>query len=221
VRFVQRWKYFWELDEDKHNKLTAPAWTDAEQVDFHYAAKSIIWKYWNSHRPLTAVQNDPVTQELIKLLNEHSGVCFNVAGDVPFAQKFSGQALPIEFDVQISLSRPHYRVHVRKMLPNRSFRSNVNESTRVIRLDTFDHDPHSATQDGPDGVTRKDFVTTAHEFGHAIGYGTDEYRRRAKDRADADSLMNVGQEIRPRHLRWINQQLNHMMPGCRFTVPPG
>jgi hypothetical protein len=220
VTFVQRWKYYWELDEDKPKKLKASPWTDDEQCDFHYAAKSIIWKFWNSHRPLSAVNNDPVTQELMNLLNQHSGICFNVTGDAPFAKQFSGQVLPIEFDVHISVKRPHYRVHVRKMLPNRFFISKVDESARVIRLDTFDNDPIAVHQDGPGGAVRNDFVTTPHEFGHAIGYSDDEYTRGSVHRKDVDSLMNIGQEIRPRHLRWINQQLNHMLPGCRFKLPP-
>ena len=38
VTFVQRWQYFWELDEDKRNHLKASPWTDEEQCDFHYTA---------------------------------------------------------------------------------------------------------------------------------------------------------------------------------------
>jgi hypothetical protein len=94
VSFHQRWRYRFTLDQTfgKHAAKASP-WTDAEERDFHYAAESIIWKFWNSHRTLPG-SSDPTTQQFIDLLNKHSGISFSVSGDGEFAQKFAGRQLP-------------------------------------------------------------------------------------------------------------------------------
>ena len=38
-------------------------------------------------------------------------------------------------------------------------------------------------------------------------------------RADIDSLMNIGKEVRPRHLKAVERHLSHMIPGTRFRLP--
>jgi hypothetical protein len=78
VSFHQRWRYNFTLDQTS-GKTAAKAslWTDQEQVDFHYAAKSIIWKFWNSHRTLPG-STDPTVQNFVDLVNRHSGLSFSV-----------------------------------------------------------------------------------------------------------------------------------------------
>ena len=66
VNFVQRWKYEFVVAQG------VGAWTEQEKVDFHYAAESLIWKHWNSNRPLAGTSTDPTTLAIIQLLNSHT-----------------------------------------------------------------------------------------------------------------------------------------------------
>ena len=222
VSFHQRWRYHFILDQTfgKHAAKASP-WTDDEQRDFHSAAESIIWKFWNSRRTLQG-SSDPTTQQFIDLLNKHSGISFSVSGDGEFAQKFAGRQLPVEFDTLITQKRPHYTVNVKKMLPGResAFRSNVDYASMTINVAKSDTAPSPAQQDGKGAAKTDDFFTLPHEFGHAIGYGVDEYEVGAIARKDIDSLMNIGKEIRPRHLAFIKAQLNTMLKGVKFHLPP-
>jgi hypothetical protein len=217
ISFHQRWRYNFTLDQTfgKHPAKASP-WTDGEQRDFHYAAKSLIWTSWNSQTMLPGV-SDPMTQQIVDLLNKHQGISFSVSGKGDFAQKFAGRQLPIKFDVLISPKHPHFNVNVKKMLPGNKFVSNVTGST--INLKKIDTESHSVQQ-SCNGATSSDFVTLPHEFGHAIGYDPDEYKCGAVNRADSDSLMNIGKEIRPRHLRFIKDQLNTMLKDVKFNLPP-
>ncbi len=222
VSFHQRWRYHFILDQTfgKHAAKASP-WTDDEERDFHYAAESIIWKFWNSRRTLPG-SSDPTTQQFIDLINKHSGISFSVSGDGEFAQKFAGRQLPIEFDALITQKRPHFNVNVKKMLPGRelALRSNVDWGSLTINVAKNDTDRSPAQQDGKGAARTDDFYTLPHEFGHAVGYGFDEYEVGATARKDIDSLMNIGKEIRPRHLAFIKAQLNTMLKGVKFHLPP-
>lgn len=220
VSFHQRWKYHFTLDQT-FGKVAAKAspWTDDEQRDFHSAAASIIWKFWNSRRTLPG-SSDPTTQQFVDLLNKHSGISFSVRGKGDFAHKFAGRQLPVEFDVLLSKSKPHFVVNVKKMLPGRDFRSFVDPGGRTINLAKVDVERSSAKQDGRNGATTDDFYTLPHEFGHSIGYHIDEYEAGAAKRKDTDSLMNIGHEVRARHLRFLRDQLNTMLKGVTFDLPP-
>lgn len=222
VSFHQRWRYHFTLDQTfgKHAAKASP-WTDDEERDFHYAAESIIWKFWNSHRTLPG-SSDPTTQQFVDLLNKHSGISFSVSGDGEFAQKFAGRQLPIEFDALITQKRPHFNVNVRKMLPGRehAIRPTVDYASMTINVSKSDTDRTSVRQDGKGAASTDDFFYLPHEFGHAIGYGVDEYEVGATARKDIDSLMNIGKEIRPRHLAFIKAQLNTMLKGVKFHLPP-
>jgi hypothetical protein len=48
----------------------------------------------------------------------------------------------------------------------------------------------------------------------------DEYLRGSRFLDDANSLMNIGTEVRARHLGWVRDQLNQMLPNCTFSLPP-
>jgi hypothetical protein len=222
VSFHQRWRYHFTLDQTfgKH-AAKASSWTDEEERDFHYAAESIIWKFWNSRRTLPG-NSDPTTQQFIDLINKHSGISFSVSGDGEFAQKFAGRQLPIEFDALITQKRPHFNVNVKKMLPGREFaiRPDVDWASMTINVSKSHTDRASVRQDGKGAATSTDFYYLPHEFGHAIGYGTDEYQVGAVARSDIDSLMNIGKEIRPRHLAFLKNQLNTMLKGVKFHLPP-
>lgn len=46
----------------------------------------------------------------------------------------------------------------------------------------------------------------------------DEYNKSSPFYADPHSLMNIGRQMRPRHVELIATTLNEMVPGCQFTA---
>ena len=218
VQFIQRWKYRFVRQEVFHPHQTASAWTNQEELDFHQAATSLIWKFWDSS-PKLAYGTDPSLDGIVDLLNaDRSTLSIKATGTSAFAKKFIGQPLEIRFDVSVSVSRPHYTVIVKKMLSGKKMRSFVDYATRTIHLTQTDTEPTSVQQDGHHPSTSDDFIVLTHEFGHAIGYGTDEYEVGAAKRADVHSLMNIGREVRSRHFRFIIHELGQMFPHTHFEI---
>jgi hypothetical protein len=217
IHFVQRWKYKFLQDEiwHPHHQKASP-WTDDEEYSFHQAAVALIWKFWNS-APMVNAGPSPELINISNLMNANSPhLKVSVTGHSPFATKFAGKDLFIDFDAITCVSHPHYHVSVRKMLPGRAFRSNVTGQT--INLAMIDVKRDRASQDGLHPAVTDDFYTVPHEFGHAIGYGTDEYTAYAAKRSDVTSIMNIGKEIRPRHFNFIVGQLNAMFPHTVFRI---
>jgi hypothetical protein len=95
----------------------------------------------------------------------------------------------------------------------------LDPSTRTINLGNLDVLPSGAKQSGRDPAITHDFFTVPHEFGHAILYGVDEYEAGAAQRSDVKSLMNIGKEVRARHLQFVPRQLDAMFPGTKFSIP--
>lgn len=68
----------------------------------------------------------------------------------------------------------------------------------------------------------RDFRAVPHEYGHtfpafpAFPGVDDEYVAGHVNLDDANSIMNVGDQIRTRHLSPILAQLNRMIPDCTF-----
>jgi hypothetical protein len=219
VNFIQRWKYRFQQDEiwwPKHQ--IASAWSNAEELDFHMAATTLIWRFWDSS-PKLSLGNDPALYGIVDLLNaDRSTLSISVTGTSDFAKKFAGQQLDVDFDVAISVSKPHYFVHVKKMVPGHQLRSNVDYNIRTISLAKEDIAPTGVQQDGQNPATNNSFIVLPHEFGHAIGYGVDEYTVDSSKRKDISSLMNIGKEIRPRHMIYIKDQLAQMFPGTHFDI---
>ncbi len=64
----------------------------------------------------------------------------------------------------------------------------------------------------------------SHEFGHAIGNVPhevnhwDEYRKESPHYGDLYSIMNMGNELRNRHLDYLVRELNTMIPETTFTI---
>ncbi|MGA7394282.1 MAG: hypothetical protein WBL40_05160 [Terrimicrobiaceae bacterium] len=213
VNFVQRWKYEFVVAQG------VGAWTEQEKVDFHYAAESLIWKHWNSNRPLAGTSTDPTTLAIIQLLNSHNGVLFNVSGSHPFAQRFSASGVPIEFDVLVVITRPHWNVRVKKLAAGQFEHSTVTWDSRQIRLIKSAVETRSACNNAAPRVCSDQFTSVPHEFGHMLRR-PDEYLRGSRFLDDANSIMNIGTEVRTRHLSWVRDQLNQMLPNCTFSLPP-
>lgn len=63
---------------------------------------------------------------------------------------------------------------------------------------------------------------SVHEFGHILGNSYvfnrgDEYNSSSVHFSDKASIMNVGSKIRDRHLWYIIEQLNTMIPSTTFS----
>jgi hypothetical protein len=133
------------------------------------------------------------------------------------ATRFGRVGLPINFDVRWELAKGNYTVKVHKYprsVPR--YRSNVDYWNMVIELDFRDLEGYTAGNDA--GQARNGFETPPHEFGHAIG-AKDEYVGTSPHIGDTESEMNIGHQVRGRHLQMIQCTLNAMLPGCQFVYP--
>ncbi|HLK66195.1 MAG TPA: hypothetical protein VKU19_22325 [Bryobacteraceae bacterium] len=210
VHVVQRWQYSFTV---AHGMT---AWTDDEKLSFHYALSSAVTGTWDSQTPLPN-SSDPTVQDFINLVRKVSNVRIGVTGLAPFAKQFAGKGLDIDFDIVLTGSNPHWHVTLEKVPSTSQSRANVNWDSRRIHLFSIDNSPSGACQNGRNAACTTGFVTTPHEFGHTM-LNDDEYTVGARSRSDLKSIMNIGNEVRPRHYSFIAGQLNHMVPGCTFRA---
>jgi hypothetical protein len=191
VTVLERWGYQW---------VTAPgvaAWQPAEQTDFH----------------------KKVAQQISTTFN---GVQLTLTGSAAVCQKYS--KLPLVFDIGWSLEQfKHWTVFARKMPAGStplSFISNVVPSTRTINIDTGDFASYNVCNAA--GQCRN-FNALPHEFVHTLagtaGTNVDEYNAGSPFLADTDSVLNVGSQLRGRHLAVILGELNKMITDCTFSYP--
>jgi len=190
VYFKQKWLYHWSLWPG-----VTDVWTYKEKLRFHTRVDISIWRVWSNKLKLT------------------------VAGAAPFAAKFAATGVPINFDVEWILSgTPHYTVTVFKMPAGSTattHRSNVNFGARTIELDTADVGTHAVANAA--GATNPNFETPPHEFSHTLN-NPDEYNAGSPHIADSSSLVNIGNQVRARHIRLILAELNTMIPGVTFSL---
>jgi hypothetical protein len=173
------------------------AWTPAEQRAFHNAVDRQVWGTWSNR------------------------VRLRVTGTSAFCRRFGAAGVPLNFDVRRVTAAGHWNVTVRKMPAGSgrtTYRSNVTFATRQIELDTADLTAGPAANDA--GASNPSFRSPSHEFGHTLSL-PDEYGAGSPDLADSGSIMNIGGQIRSRHLQLILTTLNTMVPGCQFSPPLG
>ena len=94
-------------------------------------------------------------------------------------------------------------------------------TVNVIDLNTVDTVPRSAMNQA--GQQTTNFRTPPHEFGHTMLSGgrvpnPDEYRSTSPNIADTSSIMNIGREVRKRHLAEVIAELNKLVPDLTFSV---
>lgn len=186
------WKYNWAVEPG------AAAWTLAERRRFHGTADRHVWGAWSGQLRL----NTSGGHELCRRLPQVS----------------------VNFDIRWVLSGGQWTVNVVKLRAgSASPRSYVQFATRTIQLDTLDVDPHGVQNDA--GVTRNRFFTIPHEFGHTLPAGSgsrspvdDEYGTSSAHVGDADSIMNIGRQVRSRHVTAVIDELDAMLPGCSFSA---
>jgi hypothetical protein len=193
----QKWNYIWKLWPG----VTAP-WTHREKEHFHSTVDKQIWGTWSN---------------TIRL---------SVAGSSTIARRLLGRQVTMNFDVKWVLAAPfHWTINAWKMpagtAPTSPHRSAVIVATKVIELNTADLAPRGAGNQA--GASTAKFRTAPHEFGHAIVSGgvtanPDEYVNTSGDVNDTSSIMNIGRELRKRHLTEVVGELNKLVPDLMFSI---
>lgn len=217
VFFQQEWFYTWTL----FNASVSP-WTPQQRRFFHNTLDRQIWALWSNR------------------------VRLRVSGVHSFARRFGARGVPINFDIRWMRRPAQWAVRVRKMPAGSNpttFISFVDFGARRVELDTGDLTAYHPANEAGNASTNPNFLAGPHEFGHTLQAG-DEYNAasRAARRidlssvattiesitrvgralnllADTESIMNVGRQIRPRHLRLVVSTLNTMIPGVVWSAP--
>jgi hypothetical protein len=201
IMVLERWKY---------NFTSGPGlkdWTSGERIRFHRSVKAQISRGWNRK---------------VKL---------KTSGAAPFAHKF--KTAGVAFIVRRVWKDQHWTVDVRKMPAGStptSFISNVDRPHLRINLDSADLASYTPTNAAGASHT---FLAVPHEFGHTFPDVDDEYNApdappltlegmidfaaQVAHLLDTNSIMNIGNEIRGRHLEPILDSLNTMIPDCKFA----
>jgi hypothetical protein len=192
----QKWLYHWRLSWEG---VTAP-WTYYEKRDFHATIDKQIWGTWSNR------------------------IRLSLTGTSKIARRFASQQVGMNFDVKWALSPPiHWTVTAWKMprgaSPTSPHRSFVNTIRKVIELNTADLAPRGASTDA--GVSTPNFRTAPHGHAFLSGDATsnpDEYVNTSGNVADTSSIMNIGREVRQRHLTAVITELNKLVPNLTFSI---
>jgi hypothetical protein len=189
IFFQQTWLYSWTTQG-----AGIAAWTLAEKRHFHNTADKQIWSAWSMR------------------------ITLRVAGTSAFARKFGAKGVPINFDVKWVLKGGNWTVNAIKVAPTapiNTHRSFVIFASRSMTLYSIALTPYAAGNDA--GKSNAGFLTAPHEFGHQIG-APDEYNAGHAHLGDEHSIMNVGKNVRDRHLGLIIRTLNTMIPQTTFSM---
>lgn len=189
IFFQQTWFYRWDV------ATGASPWTLAEKRAFHHALDRQVWGHWSMR------------------------FRFVPHGRTAFAQKFRS-GLPIDLDVKWVLKPGDFTIHAVKRPPpvNHNIRPNVDFVAKVINLSMWDTGSYKALNDAGKSSPHP-FQPIPHEFGHALGTpNDDEYVKGNPHLSDTDSIMNIGGQVRARHLETIRAELNTMVPHVTFSI---
>jgi hypothetical protein len=171
----------------------ATAWTIQQKRHFHNTLDRQVWANWSDQ------------------------IRIRLGGGTALARQFNGRTLRLTFDIRWVLRGGHWSVTVRKLPPGSdptTFISNVTFGTRQIELDSADLAPYQASNAA--GQTRT-FRAGPHEFGHTLN-NPDEYIAGSPHLPDTSSILNIGNQLRPRHLHLIVAALQGLSRGTTFTV---
>jgi len=133
----------------------------------------------------------------------------------------AGSVFSLSFDVRSVPAAGHWEVTVVKNDPavKRKPRPEVDFPKKTILLYATDLLVTKAKRPDTDAPWNYAFSLMGHEFGHTVGNAGpngDEYFRTSKHFDDVESIMNIGRQLRARHLRLLCQTLHAMVPGCEF-----
>ena len=187
--FVQEdWQYRWR----QWPGVTQP-WSYAQKRATHRRIDQSIWAVWSNRLSLDVRAR---------------------SGPPP---RFGTRA-PVNFDVRWALTNGHWTVTVWKMPPGADptlHRSFVDPSTNEIELNTADLMPREAGNDA--GASTSNFLTAPHEYAHTMD-NPDEYETGSPHLADTASLVNIGRQVRGRHLHLLIAALNALAPKLVFSA---
>jgi hypothetical protein len=193
--FVQEnWRYHWTVEPG------ATQWTLAQRRHFHNTLDRQIWSVWSNR------------------------IRIQVRGDHALVRRFPHGLPSLEFDIHWVLQGGHWTVNVRKMPPGSTpttFISNVDFPHNTINLDSADLASYRPTNAAGDTRT---FRAGPHEYGHTMPdpndatQGNDDEYNGGANGADTDSIMNIGRQVRARHLTALLTELHRMVPQVAFSV---
>jgi hypothetical protein len=188
----QDWNYHWQF------QLLMRPWSEPEKAGFHRSVDRQVWRHW-SKKATFMISFRPGRMA--------------PTGDGMLKQCAS-RGLSVSFDVRRVSGAGHWKVNVLKLGNDQDERANVDFVSRIMTLYYNDTAPSAAVNERGDRATA--FMTIPHEFGHTLD-ADDEYETGSRYLADQRSLLNIGTELRPRHLRLVAATLEKMVPGCIFT----
>lgn len=195
IFFQQNWLYDWQVQPPM------AFWTQKEKQNLHNTMDQQIWATW-SNRIRIPVRATPTAMP---------------AGR-DFVIRCGGQA-SINFDIHWVTRPPgHWRIMAMKTRPGDTHRSNVDFANWRIEFYSHDLPADDACNEATPAVCTNNFQTAPHEFGHTIN-ANDEYEAGNAYLNDTNSIMNIGRQVRPRHLQLIVNTLNTMLRGCVFSLP--
>jgi hypothetical protein len=205
------WRYdHWRLDTDPNLRVTP--WTQREKASYHRAVDRLVWGFWSMRATFKAEVNPRGN------LGPRSALV---------AERLAKKTLTCSFDVRHVYGAAHWTVTVTKVNPGKhpkpsasvhiAERALMFYSTDVLRgLTGVQTEKQTVDEAGALVGGKGRFRVSAHEFGHTL-MNPDEYKN-SPFIGDYHSLMNIGRQMRPRHLQLIVEALETLVPGCRFRA---
>jgi hypothetical protein len=193
----QDWLYVWSFGKKGHR------WTPEEKHSFHREVDRTIWAHWSQRMRIRARVNLATPRLPNDALRWH----------------LAGLDLTLSFDVRQVVVGGQWKVFVAQEDPHieEKPRARVDFGPKEIHLYSTDLLVQRARRFTGD-TPKEGFSVHAHEFGHAIGNSDDEYQESSEFFQDTDSVMNIGQQLRPRHLELVCRTLAKMVKGCTFVA---
>lgn len=189
-----RWKYTWLKDGDVKDD-----WTPEEKSLF-------------------------ITNAYMAVCYERNGrVFYSVSGTSDFAKKFQGKKLPFYIEILPVESNAHWNVTVTKLNPGVDGYTFVRWADKFIQLDSNDVVAVERCLGKLQDICRSR-SSVPHEIGHLLLLDDEYYNDDESDKVDkiygedADGLMNIGAELRPRYLEHVSVQLNAIIPDTHFSL---
>ncbi len=190
ITIHQKWNY------NFINARNTSSWTATEEKNFHVQLNALVADSWGDSFSL------------------------KVKGNSEFAKRNIKTRWKVVFDIEWVKFGEHWTVNLtkypkgHKIVPSRVF-----WGEREIKIDTNDTRTENRFRDN---VSYKQ-QTILHEFGHAIGNVSiegkgDEFWQRNNHYSDGNSIMNIGNQIRERHLDYVIEELNHIIPFSKFNI---
>lgn len=168
--------------------MGAGAWTDAEKKTFHDEVVRLITSRIKKDKVKVAAKDRCLVHD----------------------------QLDLEFDIGWSLEKwKHWTVYARKLPAGSTpttLISEVRAADRIIYLDSADTADYNVCNAA---AACRTFNAVPHEFIHTFT-GPDEYNG-GSFLPDTDSVLNIGDELRERHIRLLLKELNTMITGWTFS----